>query len=386
MAVTDLTGTTWVFNDSIDVSTSFYYSINFISNDSSFAALEASYPDLSYYYWGAPTTIYSNGWYNANYKTISITGGTDATNSSLISWLEANATQQGGPSITDLTNTTWKFNTSITISTMPYTTNPRSFAVIVYYEPYAEYGNYSSITFSDTRDRGTYNNAVLSGEMPEQYIAGDIEITFLGGTSATDLTLISWLQANATQVVNETYLTTGFDLTSIADAIRTKGGTSASLVYPAGYISAINALPTGALQSYKSAVFTSPGSATLTPDSGYVGIEEISVEYSPAIYDGAYHTEGLVDTTWYFNDTIDLDSFETSMPSATANITFNSNNTTYIEMTKMPLRARFYYGSTIVYNSSWTNQNYRTVSISGGTDATNATLMAWFQANATQIS
>lgn len=89
---------------------------------------------------------------------------------------------------------------------------------------------------------------------------------------------------------NETYITSDIDLTSVANAIRTKGGTSTSLVYPAGYVSAINALPTGALQSYKSAVFTTPGSATLTPDSGYVGIEEISVEYSPSIYDGAYHT------------------------------------------------------------------------------------------------
>lgn len=90
---------------------------------------------------------------------------------------------------------------------------------------------------------------------------------------------------------NETYITSDIDLTSVANAIRTKGGTSASLVYPTGYISAINALPTGTLQSYKSVTYTSPGTATILPDSGYVGIEEISVEYSPAIYDGAYHRE-----------------------------------------------------------------------------------------------
>lgn len=41
------------------------------------------------------------------------------------------------------------------------------------------------------------------------------------------------------------YLTTDTELTSIADAIRTKGGTSASLVYPAGFISAINAISGG---------------------------------------------------------------------------------------------------------------------------------------------
>lgn len=35
------------------------------------------------------------------------------------------------------------------------------------------------------------------------------------------------------------------DLTSVADAIRTKGGTSASLAFPSGFVSAINAIPTG---------------------------------------------------------------------------------------------------------------------------------------------
>lgn len=35
------------------------------------------------------------------------------------------------------------------------------------------------------------------------------------------------------------------DLTSVADAIRSKGGTSASLAFPAGFISAVNAIPTG---------------------------------------------------------------------------------------------------------------------------------------------
>lgn len=35
------------------------------------------------------------------------------------------------------------------------------------------------------------------------------------------------------------------DLEDIADAIRTKGGTSASLAFPAGFISAIDAIPTG---------------------------------------------------------------------------------------------------------------------------------------------
>lgn len=41
------------------------------------------------------------------------------------------------------------------------------------------------------------------------------------------------------------YLATDTDLTAVADAIRTKGGTSASLAFPAGFVSAIADIPTG---------------------------------------------------------------------------------------------------------------------------------------------
>lgn len=41
------------------------------------------------------------------------------------------------------------------------------------------------------------------------------------------------------------YLTTEADLTSVANAIRTKGGTSAQLAFPTGFVSAIDAIPTG---------------------------------------------------------------------------------------------------------------------------------------------
>lgn len=35
------------------------------------------------------------------------------------------------------------------------------------------------------------------------------------------------------------------DLTSVANAIRTKGGTSASLAFPSGFVSAVEAIPSG---------------------------------------------------------------------------------------------------------------------------------------------
>lgn len=45
------------------------------------------------------------------------------------------------------------------------------------------------------------------------------------------------------------YLTTDVELTSVADAIRSKGGTSSPLVYPSGFVSAVNAIPTSASPS-----------------------------------------------------------------------------------------------------------------------------------------
>ena len=41
------------------------------------------------------------------------------------------------------------------------------------------------------------------------------------------------------------YLVTDTDMTSVADAIRTKGGTSASLAFPTGFVNAINDIPSG---------------------------------------------------------------------------------------------------------------------------------------------
>ena len=42
------------------------------------------------------------------------------------------------------------------------------------------------------------------------------------------------------------YLVTDTELTSVANAIRTKGGTSAQLTFPQGFVDAVGAIPTGA--------------------------------------------------------------------------------------------------------------------------------------------
>lgn len=64
------------------------------------------------------------------------------------------------------------------------------------------------------------------------------------------------------------------DLTSVANAIRTKGGTSASLAFPAGFVSAIGDIPTGGGGNYDIA------SGTITPASNSKSIY-VDVDFEP---------------------------------------------------------------------------------------------------------
>lgn len=99
MAITDLTGYTWVGNDNLLSTIGYadgYYSLIFTSNNISYSTLNISVSEppqrISYdstRVWGGYS---SSSWSNTAYKTIEITGGTDATNATLISWLEANGT------------------------------------------------------------------------------------------------------------------------------------------------------------------------------------------------------------------------------------------------------------------------------------------------------
>ena len=61
------------------------------------------------------------------------------------------------------------------------------------------------------------------------------------------------------------YLINATDLTKVASAIREKGGTSASLVYPTGFVSAIQAIQTGAPLQI---IVTTSAGATVTATKG----------------------------------------------------------------------------------------------------------------------
>ncbi len=92
--LTDLTGTTWYFNSTLDTpGAPFNYAVNFTSNSTDYTAIQWLGTGSIYY---GTNGVYSFtlGWKAEAYRTIEITGGTDAANANLIAWVKANAARQ----------------------------------------------------------------------------------------------------------------------------------------------------------------------------------------------------------------------------------------------------------------------------------------------------
>ena len=67
-----------------------------------------------------------------------------------------------------------------------------------------------------------------------------------GASQVLDDSDYAWLLTWADEVTEDTvYTTQASSLTAVADAIRAKGGTSADLTYPDGFVAAIENIPTG---------------------------------------------------------------------------------------------------------------------------------------------
>jgi len=237
-ALTNLTGTSWHFNDTVDVSNYFSYNLTFksagpaggVNNYSKLMVADDGPFSPKLEYGGATERYLSNGERVFDLgRIISITGGTDAANPDLISWLQSNATR----AVSDLAGTTWTLNESVSYvrdvtfnvnySTIcdnsEWATNDGTALTFNYYV-WSE-GRH---TFSQKRlmingsNSGAFGGTVFqsNGTIYESFIDGnDIPsntmtdtrnssatyvtgFTFTGGTDATNLELISWLYSNAT--------------------------------------------------------------------------------------------------------------------------------------------------------------------------------------------
>lgn len=89
------------------------------------------------------------------------------------------------------------------------------------------------------------------------------------------------------------YRVKGTDLTAVADAIRAKGGTSASLPFPDGFVSAVQNIPSGGGSTLISKTITENGTYDAEDDNAD-GYSEVTVNVSSKLVSGTFtgETEG----------------------------------------------------------------------------------------------
>ena len=204
MPISDLTGTTWVLKNRLGDFSTLSCNINFTSNSNTYSSLSGSMRGARYidlYYGSTVVGTYSDpndsySWNDQSYRIISITGGSDATNSTLISWFQANAVQVP---VADLTGTNWILNSNI------YITEAVSYSINSIFSDYT----FSSIDFNFyTADGKTWKSLKLDNSfaiVEATATANPVENTYsssilsiTGGTDATNPDLITWLSQNAT--------------------------------------------------------------------------------------------------------------------------------------------------------------------------------------------
>lgn len=105
--LSNLTGTSWLFNDLVTIPQSLLaktFAINFYSGSAGseyYTSLGFDYSSVVYLFtYGSMDYVYyvyktsdTHQWQADAYKAIQITGGVDATNTDLIEWLTSNATR-----------------------------------------------------------------------------------------------------------------------------------------------------------------------------------------------------------------------------------------------------------------------------------------------------
>ena len=207
ITITDLTNTTWVFNETINISPYVQVNISFVSGEETFEKINVYEEDgyLSYDKSESEEVIaYQVEWQNPSYRTIKITGG-DVTNLSLMAWLITNATQ---PKISNLTGTKWVFNEIVNEAPSGSSMNDDGLKCT-----FVSKGvNYTSIGTDELSAGNLYywlnedeNIYACENNVWSNQAYRTIEIT--GGEDVETAEAIVWLQQNATlipQNFNET--------------------------------------------------------------------------------------------------------------------------------------------------------------------------------------
>jgi len=99
-----------------------------------------------------------------------------------------------------------------------------------------------------------------------------------------------------------TYLTDSSDLTSVANAIRTKGGTSGSLAFPAGFVSAVQNIQTGITPTGTKSISITENGTTTEDVTNYA-----SAEITVNVQGGGGYTIDDVCNRAYATQAIDFD-------------------------------------------------------------------------------
>lgn len=147
-----------------------------------------------------------------------------------------------------------------------FTSNGEKFSSISIYDAGAVY----VLTYDDFEVAGA---EVGMGSYEFDWSGNEAYKTLIFDTAPTG-ELLAWLQKNADEQSDPEYLTRKSELTSVANAIRAKGKTSAQLVYPDGFVTAIQAIRTGT--ELKIIVSVASG-ATVTATKGSLSVSGKSV-------------------------------------------------------------------------------------------------------------
>lgn len=199
MAITNLTGTKWFLKNTLNLSTTRLWNINYSwegtglynglgFNTNGYESIAQSLVLCEEE--GEFEVPYESGeWYTSRPIGIYINGGSDATNSTLIAWFQANATQL---TLGDLTGTAWELVSPLSLvefsCDINFSSNARDFTNIARWES----------------SRGAEINSYLSYNDEYAYINGAWEneayrtIYIYDGADVKNPRLISWLEYNAT--------------------------------------------------------------------------------------------------------------------------------------------------------------------------------------------